>query len=159
MNNGYTTIFETSYFSNGWLLWDFGYLAAGIAFLILAVCTRRPGSRQQKAPIWVFCLWAPFWFLFTGLSLYSNLTQGHRFTSVLANNRCEVVEGTVQVLRDDRYDKEDHIRIGDKEFAYGYYHAVLNYNRTISHGGKLTNGAVARLHYMGQAILKVEIKK
>jgi hypothetical protein len=161
MNGGYTIVFEVSYFSNGFLLWNIGFLAVGIAVVTQAIGSRMPGSRQQKAPIFAVCLWSAFWFFASGAWLYSNLTHGHRYTDALANNQCEVVEGTVQVLHEQPaggHAAGDRIRIGDKEFTYSYFHAVLSYNRTISHGGQLKNGVAARLHYLDNAILKVEIK-
>jgi hypothetical protein len=161
MNDGYTTVFETSYFSNGFLLWNIGFLAVGIFAVRQMIRSRKWGNGKQ-APIFFMCLWATFWFFASGAWLYLNLTNGRLYTAALANNQCEVVEGTVQVLHEQPaggHDAGDRIRIGDKEFTYSYFTSTLSYNRTISHGGKLTNGVTARLHYLGNAILKVEIKK
>ncbi len=161
MNDAYTTVFEVSYFSNGFLLWNIGFIVVGIIGVTTMIRSRIKGGRQ-KAPIFFMCLWSTFWFFGCSVWLYSNLTEGRRYMAALANNQCEIVEGTVQVLHQQPasgHDAGDRIRIGDKEFTYSYYYAVLSYNRTISHGGKLTNGAVVRLHCLGTAILKVEIKK
>src|SRR5262245_19501329 len=98
MNDAYTTVFGSSYFSNGILVWNFGYLAAGVVFVILAIRSRRPKSRQQKVSVSFIGIWATFWFLASGVWLYSNLHQGRQYTAALANNQCQIVEGAVQVL-------------------------------------------------------------
>lgn len=96
--------------------------------------------------------------------LWVDYSNGHKFMSALAKNQCDIVEGPVQVLHEqpaDGHDPEggDHIRIDGKEFDINYWTETLCYNKTISHGGELKNGVVARLHYIGNDILKVEIRQ
>jgi hypothetical protein len=162
MNDEYKTVFEVSYFSNGSLLWSIFSLCIGVVVVIALAFTWKSGKLRPVQKIVLPCLWAPIWFIINGALLYSNLSSGKMFTTALANNQCEIVEGTVQVLHEQPYgghDAGDHIRIGGKDFTYNYYSMALGYHQTISHGGQLKNGTMARLYYLGDEILKVEIKQ
>jgi hypothetical protein len=162
MNREYRTVFEVSYFSNGSLLMNIVFLCVGIGVVVASLYSLKSGRMKPLQKIGVFCFWAPFWFLFGGFWLYSNLSSGKELTTALANDKCEVVEGIVQVLHEQPYgghDAGDHILIGGKDFTCNYYSEMLGYHQTVSHGGLLKDGTVARLHYLGNVILKVEIKQ
>jgi hypothetical protein len=82
------------------------------------------------------------------------------YTSALRNGRCGIAEGVVRVLRQQPaggHAAGDRVRLGDREFEVNYYRSTLAYNQTIAHGGALTDGTRARVHYLDGAILKVEI--
>jgi hypothetical protein len=171
MDGAYQTVFEVSCFSNGGLNMDLGFLFTGIGFLVVGFIlpwfSRRmnwnPVRTSQKRFAFVY-VFGPFFIFVGGLMVYFDVSNGCKFTSELANNQCDFVEGIVQVLHEQPsggHDPEggDRIRIGDKEFVYSAWTWTLSYNKTISHGGELRNGVVARLHYIGNNILKVEIKQ
>jgi len=162
VNEGYQTVFEVSHFSNGSLLKSIAFLCVGIIAVIAVVRSWKSGKMSRPQLILFSCIWAPFWFLFSGWWFYSNISSANKWTTALANNQCEVVEGTVEVLHQQPWsghDAGDHIQIGGKDFTYSDYVEMLGYHRTISHGGQLKNGTLARLHYLGKVILKVEIKQ
>jgi hypothetical protein len=162
VNGGYQTVFQVSYFSNGSLLESLAFLGAGIVALVVIVFAWKFGKINRPKLIVFSCVGMPFWFLVSGFWFYSNISTGKMWTAALANNQCEVVEGTVQVLHQQPWsghDAGDHISIGGKDFTYSDYVESLGYHQTISHDGQLKNGAVARLHYIGDVILKVEIKQ
>ena len=162
MNGAYQTVFEISYFSNGSLLESFAFLCAGIIAIVVIVFGWKFSKISRSKLILFSYVGLPFWFLFSGFWFYSNISTGKMWTSALANNQCEVVEGIVQVLHQQPWsghDVGDHISIGGKDFTYSDYVETLGYHQTISHGGQLKNGVVARLHYIGDVILKVEIKQ
>ena len=162
MNDGYQTVFQVSYFSNGSLFKSAIFLVIGIAAVIAVIRSRKSGKASRLQMILFFCIWAPFWLSVSGWWFCSNISNGKKLTAALANNQCEVVAGTVQVLHQQPWsghDAGDHIQIGGKDFAYSDYVEMLGYHKTISHGGQLKNGVAARLHYIGNEILKVEIKQ
>jgi hypothetical protein len=162
MSGGYTTVFEVSYLSNNSLLMALLFMSVGV--LAVAIVVRNKTSKRitsLQRSVFYF-LWVPLWFTGSTFWLYSCLRDGNEFTAALKNGRCEIVEGTVAVLHEQPasgHDAGDRIRIADKEFVYNYFSAGLGYHRTISHGGDLANGVSARLHYLGNKILKVEIKQ
>jgi hypothetical protein len=159
MTGGYRTAFEVSYFSNGWLLISTGMLAAGL-LMLAAVLTGRVRWRESGDTVigLVVCS-----LLCSAISLpwlVSNLRAGGTYTRALREDRCEVVEGTVEVLHlqpKSGHDAGDRIRVGGREFQYSYFAATLSYHRTVAHGGALTDGAKVRLHHLDGAILKVEV--
>src|ERR1700739_384229 len=175
MGGEYRTVFEGSYFSNGCLRQSVIFLCVGMGILtiglILPWISKRMNLGYKRSTrfafLWIF---GPFFILIGCIMGCLYLSDGRKFTSALANNQCDVVEGTVQVLHGTGWGGHDpkggdHIRIGDKDFIYSDWDSILGYNRTISHGGELKNGVVARLHYVenerlvGNEILKVEIKQ
>ena len=162
MGGTYTTVFEVSWFGDANLLKPLLFLSIGV----MAVFTigRRIGS-DKKAPFekWIFyCLWVPIWFGVTLPWLFSTVRDTWRFRQALRYEQCAIVEGTVSVLYEQPgsgHASGDRIRIGDKEFVYSYFHETVAYHRTVAHGGALINGATARLHYLADTILKVEVKQ
>ena len=157
MTDGYTTVFEVSYLSNGTVLKASVFLSIGIfAFFALRKSLK---SRVQK--FFFFFVWLPVWLAFSSFWLYLSLRNAREFNDALKMGRCDVIEGVVTVLHEQPrsgHASGDRIRIGNKEFQFSYFTSGLSYDRTISHGGVLTNGATARLHYLDNAILKVEVK-
>ncbi|MCL4270648.1 MAG: hypothetical protein KJZ72_13935 [Anaerolineales bacterium] len=62
-----------------------------------------------------------------------------------------VTEGIVHVLHAQNplgHDQGDIIKVGDVEFEINAYVGGWNYNKTISHGGALTEGTYARIFYI-----------
>jgi hypothetical protein len=164
MTTEYQTVFEVSYSDNRCLQTSLLFLCVGIALVIgfiIPWVAKRVSRQKRIAFLYVF---GPFFIVVGAILVYSDLSSGRKFISALANNQCDVVDGTVQVLHETRWgghDPEggDHVRVGNREFTYSDWDVTLSYNKTISHGGALRNGVVARLHYIGNDILEVETKK
>ena len=53
----------------------------------------------------------------------------------------------------------DVVKIDDKLFVLNFYAMGLGYQQTAVQGGVLTNGAYVRLHYLGNTIVKVEVRE
>jgi hypothetical protein len=152
----YRTAFEVSYFADDTIL-GFCFLAAGILVSIVAI-------RLWKVRAGLAAAFATFvGFVFTLVSIILicfNLWESHRFIAALRTGHCGIAEGTVEVLHmepAEGHDPGDRIRINGREFQFSNYRSTVAYNQTISHGGVLVQGARARLHYIGNDILKVEV--
>jgi hypothetical protein len=162
MAGEYHTVFEVSYLSNGSLLLSLAFLCVGVAAVVGVYRSWKKQQMHLLQKIMFVGIWAPLWFFGSGIWLYSNISDGRRLTSALASGQCGLVEGTVKVLHQEPWsghDPGDHIQIAGKDFTYSYGTGTLTYHQTIAHGGKLKDGVTARLHYLGNAILKVEIKQ
>src|SRR5690349_21571797 len=96
MNDGYQTVFEVSYFSNGSLLMSLVFLSVGIVAVVAVARSWKSGKMSPHQKFLFVALWAPIWFLVSGLWIYSTISSGKEWTAALANNQCQVVEGTVQ---------------------------------------------------------------
>jgi hypothetical protein len=161
MTEEYTTVFEASYLSNGSLLTAVLFLSVGVLVVVFVTHKTISGRMKYIPGMFFYFLWVPLWFIVGGACLFSIICEGRDFTVALRSGRCELVEGTVSVIHGQPksgHDAGDHIRISNKEFIYNYFSMGLGYKQTISHGGWLTNGVSARLYYLGNTILKVEIK-
>lgn len=68
----------------------------------------------------------------------------------------QIAEGVVHVLHTQNplgHDQGDIIMIDNVEFEINAYVGGWNYDKTISHGGALTEGTYARVYYMALSIL------
>jgi hypothetical protein len=161
MTNGYTTVFKVSYFSNGTLFFSVVALfaclfAAGVAAVIYGRLTSAQAEAARKT-FFYFRLVPLVCAGFSAIWLLSNLYSGYNLTHALSNGQCGVVEGIVHVVRQEPWDGRGGtiIEIGGKKFGYSSHQDKLGYR-----GGELRVGGVAaRVHYIGNTILKVEIKE
>ena len=160
MNDKFETVFEVSYLSNGELLWSGLFLAVGLAAAVLGM-TRLKRVMEDGCAVASFVLCCAAWIPFSAWWFIDNLCTTSAYVEALNDGRCEIVEGTVHVLCEEPYsghvDYGDRIRVEDVQFEFSYYQSSLAYKQTVSHGGSLTDGALVRLHYLGKAILKVEV--
>jgi hypothetical protein len=166
MKTGYTTVFEVSYFNNLTIIVFSALVLFAVTFVgaLATVMYRRMAKTEQNSLrnkifyfrlIILICLGiSSFWFA-------SNIYEAYRLTDALRSGQCDVVEGVVRVLGREPGGVargSDSIRIAGHEFAYSSRNHSGGYNQTISHGGVLEDGVMARLHYLGPTILQVEIK-
>jgi hypothetical protein len=161
MTEQYRTVFEVSYFSNGTLFQSLFVLILCLSILLVAriirghmTPTELEATRKKFSSFRLIILACGS---ISGIWIIANICQGYKLTHALKEGRCAVVEGPVQVLRREPSTghSENIIQIGDKRFDYTAWNEELPY-----HGGELlVDGIMARVHCLGNAILKVEIKK
>jgi len=138
------------------------FLAVGVIAVIVMTTEKTSTPREGVFKRVFLLVWGTFWISASLFWFVSAARETHKLTQALKEGRCAVVEGTVSVLREQPMSGHaagDRIRIGDKEFVYSYFVASPGYHMTVSHGGALVNGASVRLHYLGETIVKVEVKK
>jgi hypothetical protein len=155
----YKTVFEVSYFSNGDLQTQVSALILGPLVLAITMWLKWPKlkARYEKVLFYLFPLfWGLFWFVGWGSFFFSALYYGHKFTTALKTGQCQSVEGVVKVARQGP--KSDDIQIANEDFEINYYIGTLGYRQIIAQGGVLRNGVQVRIHYLGNTILKVEVK-
>lgn len=143
------------------------FMLLPLAALTFGVIVVRRRVFCQKSVRWfgrlVGGIWLLVWVSVWTLVLVQLVAAGLRSTVALHNGRCQIVEGTVEVLHrgsPNGHDGGDRIRVGTNEFQIepGISVNAMYYHKLIADGGVLTNGAYARLHVLGHAIVKVEIK-
>lgn len=96
-----------------------------------------------------------------GLGAVLSRTNNDLATAITAG-KAQVAEGPVQVLFEQPrggHTKGDIVKIGNKQFEISYYVAKPTYHQTIAYGGVLRKGVYARVHYVGEDIVKIEVKK
>ena len=73
----------------------------------------------------------------------------------------QVIEGPVHVLRlqpKGGHARGDLIEIGTKQFEIDYYLDTVGYRQTVANGGVLTEGTYARVYFVNDTIIRVEVK-
>jgi len=74
----------------------------------------------------------------------------------------KVAEGEVHVLYAQPFSghtKGDIINVGGVELEISYFTMTFGYNQTIAHNGVLTEGAYARIYYIDDVILRIDLKR
>ncbi len=154
----FTTFFEVSRYSSDALLWPVGVLAGGVLMIFVGRQKRDSGIVGKAMSFLVL----PVLMFIAVVMLISVLGDGRKFTEALRTEHCSVVQGAVTVLHQQPYSGHssgDLIEVGGKRFDVNYFRYGVGYKQTISHGGCLTNGVLARLHFLGDTILRVEIQQ
>jgi hypothetical protein len=97
---------------------------------------------------------------FTG-SYFVQRNTASQFAHLYATQQYQVVEGPVHVLRlqpKGGHARGDLIEIGNKQFEIDYYLDTVGYRQTIANGGVLTEGTYARVYFVDDTIIRVEVK-
>ena len=193
MKQSFVTVFQTNYFSNGYLPVYLLIVLLGLLVLLFIWFKRDANGKMRSVkPKMIFLiLWVPIWLIAFVVPLGAIISEGHRYTKALAQGQCSVVEGPVALVRHQPKSGSsgwlqtprratfesrsgsaqrntapppvnapgDVVRIGDKLFVLNFYALGVGYKQTAVQGGTLTNGAYARLHYVGNTIVKVEVRR
>jgi hypothetical protein len=160
MTTGYTTVFQVSYLSNGLALFSAAALLGSLFFAAVATMVYRrlspPEAEASRQKFMYFRLIPVGCAALAAVWLASNIYDASKFTSALRDGRCAIVEGQVHVIRQEPFDGRGGgvIQIADKTFHIATHQDKLSYR-----GGQLlVDGITARVHYLGNDMLKVEIK-
>ena len=93
-------------------------------------------------------------------TVLSVIEEKNEIQNLYDANHYETVEGIVKVLREQPRSGAsvgDLIEIGGVRFEINFYDETPGYRLTIANGGALKDGVRARLRYIGQFIVKVDV--
>ena len=169
--NEFTTVFEISVGTHS-ISEDTLFLVSigavvfltGITGIFFQEQTECIFEKKLATPIYL-TVWGVIWLLVFFLAWKIGKFDRDYLLNVYQSGQYQVAEGVVHVTHEQPFDGHsagDKITVGGHEFEIDYFGPSLGYDRTISHGGVLREGAVARLcydngNYMNGVILKVEI--
>lgn len=106
---------------------------------------------------WRFLSFALLWSVVSFLSTYGlYLSLKHAEES----GRFRVVEGKVQNFHPMPYGGHamESFEVGGVQFSYSDYVVTAGFNNTASHGGPIRQGLPVRVSYVGNSIVKLEIR-
>jgi hypothetical protein len=99
------------------------------------------------------CIWSAFAFSTTS-GEYASLRSGYR------NGQFSVVEGQVTNFHPMPYEghQEECFSVQAQTFCYSDYVITGGFNNTASHGGPIREGLPVRVSYIGNAIVRLEVR-
>jgi len=154
----YQVAFDLSQKSFQW--W---FPAVGLIFLLLGAVLiwvgrsrQWPLSRRLFAYFMVAfaCIWSAFVFS-TTYGEYASLQSGYR------NGQFSVAEGQVTNFHPMPYEghQEECFSVQTQTFCYSDYVITSGFNNTASHGGPIHEGLPVRVTYIGNAIVRLEVRR
>jgi hypothetical protein len=158
----YVTVFDASahpYRSLTFVLPGIAFMLVGAVMLFrpewLEKVFRRP-LRHRRIFRWFFFLFAVFWTVVSGASIFSDAL---RASQTLKSGKCEIVEGRVEHFHPMPFEGHDNERFDVQgiEFSYSDYSVSAGFNNAASHGGPIREGLPVRICYSGGEILRLEI--
>ncbi len=151
----YRVIFDVSQQPMDWHFPAFGLLFVGVGLLLVLGRNRRA---QNRGPAIVAWLWLGFASLWTAGALGAVALGHHRAVAALESGQAATVEGQVEnfVAETPRHQRES-FSVNGTPFSYSQYVIAPGFRQTSAEGGPLRNGVHARLAYLGNQILRVEV--
>jgi len=147
----YTTVFEVTQKGFDWLFPAFGLIFVFFGPLILR---RHKGSYKWVYAIVIF---ASLWSLLSFSFMYSRYRD---FRRAYHARQYLVVEGAVEDFQPMPYGghQDECFSVQRVRFCYSDYGSTPGFNNTSSHGGPIRSGLPVRVSYVGNSILKLEIR-
>lgn len=129
-----------------------------LLLLVVSVAVRNTdGAVRRLAPRWA----CGFALACTLLIFSTTLLEWWSGRRALRLGTASVVEGLIEDFVPMPYDghAEEEISVKGVRFRYSDYHISSAFKNTSSHGGPLRAGLHVRIHYKGNAILRLEVEK
>lgn len=130
-----------------------------VAFTVLVLV--RKGVPDDASPRLAVIPLVGVAFLAGGFAIHRSLLTEHRELGELSEaGVCVQLEGPVQVLRtqpENGHAPGDLVEIDGVRLVVDYYEAEPGYRKTVSHGGALQEGRLARVEVCGTRIVRVEL--
>jgi hypothetical protein len=145
----YTTIFEIGHNSFSWWFPLFGLVVGVFGIAVI---------RQKKADYrWAYAI-AAFSIVWSLLS-FSEIAVGDReFQRAYASGNYLVSEGPVESFWEEPQGKGECFFVQNKRFCYSDFIIVPGFRNTAWHGGPIRPGLPVRVSYVGDTIVKLEIR-
>ena len=155
---------DSQQFETGFLL---RIIAGAIVTLLGAIGLGLKLFSRRLPDKWVFqagfaLIIGVVWTTFHWNIMSAEKAENTRLASLLSSQQHQTAEGVVKVLHQQPaqgHSQGDLIEINSKQFEINYYVIAPGYRQTIAHGGALSEGTFARVHYSGDTILSVEIRQ
>lgn len=146
-----------------WVRLVAGVVMTGLAVVGIAFRNRFKGRLANAGKSAVLLLFiALLWTAFHAYFLFQYLGEREQLVALYETNAYESVEGVVQVLHEQPrsgHDQGDIVKIGEQQFEINYYRKTHAYRTTLAHGGVLRDGVTARVGYVNDEILAIEIAR
>ena len=157
-DSDYVVVFNI--LDSGYRQWWFpagGLLMIPFSLVIFSIIE---GQRGKNLAHWklVFLTFSILWAL---VAFTATFVDYRNCSHALASDRASCVEGTVDNFVPMPYEghSEEKFTVKGIPFSYSDYDVKAGFNNTSSHGGPIHQGLPVRIWYVGNEIVKLEIKK
>ena len=153
----YRVVFDLSEKGFQWWFPAFGLIFVVIAGVLIGLGRRYhwPLSRKLVGYFMIgfACLWSGLAFSIM-LSEYLNLHSAYRL------GKFSVVDGPVSNFRPMPYEghQDECFSVQSQTFCYSDYGVTSGFNHSTSHGGPIREGIPVRVSYIGNTIIRLEIR-
>jgi hypothetical protein len=153
----YRTVFDISHKGFDW--W---FPSAGVGFVILGAgliwASRRYRWRLSKSWVGYFMVvFASLWSIGTFTTLHSEYVH---LQTAYREGQFSVVEGLVHDFQPMPYEghRDECFSVESTTFCYSDYGPSAGFNNSKSHGGPIEEGVPVRVSYVGETIVRLEVK-
>ena len=155
----YFTYFDvTTAGFKSWQFPAFGLIFVAIGLLLPTLISsgvfRKSSPNMNRWFPSVFLGFAIFWTL---TSFISTFTDYRRAVTAMQKNQAMIVEGLVTNFQPLL--KSESFVVQGVKFKYSDYIITAGFNNMASHGGPISEGLPVRIWYLGDEILRLDIKK
>jgi hypothetical protein len=158
VNPPYETVFDISQKSFDW--W---FPASGVFFVVVGTVLIAIGKRARWTGFrgWTGYIFVSFASLWT-LTMFERMSYEY-FTlhNAARNGRYSIIVGEVRNFDPMPYDghQEECFSVKDATFCYSDFEETAAFNNTASHGGPIRAGLPVRITYVGNHILRIEVRQ
>jgi len=154
----YQTVFDIS--QKGF---DWWFPAAGLAFLAVGIFLIWLGKKKtwtgfQRWTGYYFVAFSSLWTLAAFGTMWPEYTNLH---NAYMQGQYSVVEGEVENFRPMPYDghQDECFSVKGVTFCYSDYGPTAGFNNSTSHGGPIRAGLPVRIAYLGNHILRIDVRE
>lgn len=150
-------VFDLSQKGFEWWFPGFGliFVAVGAVIALIGRHNRWPLSRRMVGYFMIAfaCLWS-------GLAFSSTYADYRGLKSAYRSGQFSIIEGNVSNFRPMPYGghSEECFSVQSKTFCYSDYVVTSGFNNTASHGGPIRDGLPVRVSYIGNTIVRLEVR-
>ncbi len=136
-------------------------LAGWATYLICQLILSRNASSETKQKALRIAILAVGFSIVTFPSAFETRRHSDALVKAYLDGSFFVTEGVVKVLHTQPYNghsKGDIMEINGKEFEIDYFRTTGGYQKTISHGGALREGAYVKVYHRNGVVLRVDVQ-
>jgi hypothetical protein len=153
----YRVVFDLS--QKGFQWW---FPAFGLIFVVVGGVTIWLGKRNDwpRSRSFAGYFMVGFACLWSGLTFSTTFGEYFHLRSAFRRSQFSVVEGRVTSFRPMPYEghQDECFSVRSQTFCYSDYGVTAGFNNSASHGGPIREGLPVRVSYVGNTIVRLEIR-
>jgi hypothetical protein len=155
---GYQTVFDLHEKGFNWWCPAIGLIFLFAGTILIWLGKRNHWQSTRKWMGYVFVAFAAFWTISVFVGTYSEYS---RVRSAYEGGEFATVEGLVTGFQPMPYEghQDECFTISSQTFCYSDFDLSPGFNNSASHGGPIREGLPVRVAYVGNTIVRLEVRK